>query len=427
MKRAELIKASQQNQEPDWFLEKRLQALEKINDLSLLYLQRFRYDDWPLSKDQNLRWQDSDSNLYQDGTSSTLKIIQLGQNTVKIQVPDELKQQGLILTDIFTAMQQYPEMVKKYLYFVSDFNEERDIAYNAAFMNNGIFLYIPDNLELKRPVEIELIQDSIFKNTLASHMLVVAGKNSNAKLLEHISTIGEEKNAANLVVEVVAQDSSHIEFSSIDEIGEKSTLYFNRRARLGRDSHVEWNTALFNNCNTVGDIASELRGEGSYAYSKAIAVTTNTQQVAINNRVINYGPHTTGLINQRGVLLENSKLIFNGIGKIVHGAHGSNADQENRVLMMSDKAQGDANPLLLIDENDVIAAHAASVGPVDPVQMNYLMSRGIPYVQAERMVIHGFLDAVLGAIPKGKVRERMLEILERKLIDGQKSYYHDKK
>ena len=61
------------------------------------------------------------------------------------------------------------------------------------------------------------------------------------------------------------------------------------------------------------------------------------------------------------------------------------ADQQNRVLMMSDKAHGDANPLLLIDENDVIAAHAASVGPVDKVQMNYLMSRGIPYDQAQKI------------------------------------------
>lgn len=95
--------------------------------------------------------------------------------------------------------------------------------------------------------------------------------------------------------------------------------------------------------------------------------------------------------------------------------------------MMSDTAQGDANPLLLIDENDVIAAHAASVGPVDPIQMNYLMSRGIPYAQAERMVIHGFLDPVLGAIPKGKVKDRMLAISERKLINGQRSYYKNKK
>ena len=109
------------------------------------------------------------------------------------------------------------------------------------------------------------------------------------------------------------------------------------------------------------------------------------------------------------------------------GAHGSKADQQNRVLMMSDTAQGDANPLLLIDENDVIAAHAASVGPVDPIQMNYLMSRGIPYAQAERMVIHGFLDPVLGAIPKGKVKDRMLAISERKLINGQRSYYKNKK
>ena len=91
--------------------------------------------------------------------------------------------------------------------------------------------------------------------------------------------------------------------------------------------------------------------------------------------------------------------------------------------MMSDHAQGDANPLLLIDENDVIAAHAASVGPVDQIQLDYLMSRGIPFRQAERMVIHGFLDAVLGSISKGNVRDRMLKLLERKLIIGQNEYY----
>ncbi|MDN6043055.1 MAG: SufD family Fe-S cluster assembly protein, partial [Lactobacillus sp.] len=154
-----------------------------------------------------------------------------------------------------------------------------------------------------------------------------------------------------------------------------------------------------------------------------IAVTARDEQVAINNRVIIRGRHSTGLINQRGVLLDQSKLIFNGIGQIVHGASGAKADQKNRVLMMSDEAHGDANPLLLIDENDVIAAHAASVGPVDPIQMNYLMSRGLTYPTAERMVIHGFLDAVLSGMPAGLVRDRMLAILERKLIHGQKQRF----
>lgn len=392
--------------EPDWLTKERLEAFTLIEKLPLPKMQQFTYSDWPLIADNDLSFE---------------------QSALKVSNDLELEEKKSICQDIFSASRQRPELVHKYLNSVSHFNEDKLLAYNTAFMNNGLFLYIPDNVELQEPIEIELTQNSTDKNGLVSHIVIVVGKNSKAKFIQHLSTIGHEKNIANLVVEVQALDGSNIEFSSLDEMSENTTLYFNRRANLARDAHVEWNVAFMNDCNTVGDLASELLGEGSYAYSKAIAITTGKQKVAVNNQVINRGPHSTGLINQRGVLLEDSRLIFNGIGQIVHGAHGSKADQQNRVLMMSDTAQGDANPLLLIDENDVIAAHAASVGPVDPIQMNYLMSRGIPYAQAERMVIHGFLDPVLGAIPKGKVKDHMLSILERKLINGQRSYYKNKK
>ena len=170
-----------------------------------------------------------------------------------------------------------------------------------------------------------------------------------------------------------------------------------------------------NDCNTVGDIDAELVGDGSQAHSNMIGVTGHQQHVGINNRVTNRGKHTLGLINQRGVINDQSELIFNGIGQIIHGAHGSQADQQNRVLVMSEQARGDANPILLIDENDVEAGHAASVGPVDPHQMYYLMSRGIPQKLAEQMVIRGFLGPVLDNIPSANVRQHMINILERKL------------
>ena len=293
-------------------------------------------------------------------------------------------------------------------------------------MNTGAFLYVPDDVEIDTPIEANIIQNTELMATsmpMISHILIVVGKRSKLNFIQQLSSSVGERNLINLVVEVVVEDGANISFSALDETELGTLVFFNRRASVGRDAHIEWNVAFMNNDNTIGDLASELIGEGSYANSKAIAVTTGNQKLVVNNRVINRGPHSTGLINQRGVLLENSKLIFNGIGQIIHGAHGSKADQQNRVLMMSDHAQGDANPLLLIDENDVIAAHAASVGPVDQIQLDYLMSRGIPFRQAERMVIHGFLDAVLGSISKGNVRDRMLKLLERKLIIGQNEYY----
>ena len=327
-----------------------------------------------------------------------------------------LEKKGIILTDIFTASKKYPELVQSTLGSVIKHNEDKLTAYHYAYLNSGLFLYIPKDTILTEPITISL---SPTQDTYISHLLIVADNNSKVKFLEEIQDKEKKASSASLMVELVARPGSHIEFSSLDELSQDTTLYFNRRAKIEKDAHVEWAIAFMNDCNTLGDLDSELVGEGSFADSKAIAVTTANQKVGINNRVTNRGPHSTGLINQRGVLLENSRLIFNGIGQIVHGAHGSKADQQNRVLMMSDEAHGDANPLLLIDENDVIAAHAASVGPVDKVQMNYLMSRGIPYDQAQRLVIRGFLGAVLDAIPNKDVRRKMIDILERKLIDGQ--------
>lgn len=392
-----LLNFSHKNNESSWLTDLRIKSFERLEELDYPKMQRFSYQDWPLIKKEDFSW----SNQADFSLKEEQKL---------------LEKKGIILTDIFTASKKYPELVQSTLGSVIKHNEDKLTAYHYAYLNSGLFLYIPKDTILTEPITISL---SPTQDTYISHLLIVADNNSKVKFLEEIQDKEKKASSASLMVELVARPGSHIEFSSLDELSQDTTLYFNRRAKIEKDAHVEWSIAFMNDCNTLGDLDSELVGEGSFADSKAIAVTTANQKVGINNRVTNRGPHSTGLINQRGVLLENSRLIFNGIGQIVHGAHGSKADQQNRVLMMSDEAHGDANPLLLIDENDVIAAHAASVGPVDKVQMNYLMSRGIPYDQAQRLVIRGFLGAVLDAIPNKDVRRKMIDILERKLIDGQ--------
>ena len=392
-----LLNFSHKNNESSWLTDLRIKSFERLEELDYPKMQRFSYQDWPLIKKKDFSW----SNQADFSLKEEQKL---------------LEKKGIILTDIFTASKKYPELVQSTLGSVIKHNEDKLTAYHYAYLNSGLFLYIPKDTILTEPITISL---SPTQDTYISHLLIVADNNSKVKFLEEIQDKEKKASSASLMVELIARPGSHIEFSSLDELSQDTTLYFNRRAKIEKDAHVEWAIAFMNDCNTLGDLDSELVGEGSFADSKAIAVTTGDQRVGINNRVTNRGPHSTGLINQRGVLLENSRLIFNGIGQIVHGAHGSKADQQNRVLMMSDEAHGDANPLLLIDENDVIAAHAASVGPVDKVQMNYLMSRGIPYDQAQRLVIRGFLGAVLDAIPNKDVRRKMIDILERKLIDGQ--------
>lgn len=416
----QLTVASQQNEEPASLLERRLAARDLMAQLRLPRMQRFNFRDWPLIADQPLEWVSSDTDLEKIAPDDeVIRVTQVGQTTVKVYIPERLRAAGVVLTDIFTAARQYPEMFEKYFMSAIKTDENLLTAYHVAYLNAGLFLYVPKNVEIEKPIEAELVQDNTQDQPLVSHILVVADRGSKVKFIQHLTTVGDQANPANMMIELIARDNSEIDFSSLDELGAQTHTYFKRRADIGRDAHVEWAVGLMNDGDTVGDMDSELLGEGGYANSKMIAVTTRKQEVGVNNRVTNHGKHTTGLINQRGVILENSELIFNGIGQIIHGAHGSKADQQNRVLIMSDQARGDANPILLIDENDVEAGHAASVGPVDPHQMYYLMSRGIPRKQAERMVIRGFLGAVLSAIPAADVRNKLVEILERKLTDGQ--------
>jgi Fe-S cluster assembly protein SufD len=416
----QLTSASQQHDEPQFLLDRRLAARDLMAKLRLPRMQRFKFHDWPLIADQPLTWVNSDTNLEELAPDDeVIRVTQVGQTTVKIHVPEKLQDEGVVLTDIFTAAKNYPEVFQKNFMTAIKADENLLTAYHMAYLNAGLFLYVPKNVEIKKPIEAEIVQDNTRDQPLISHILVVADQGSKVKFIQHLTTVGKNENPANMMIELIAKDNSEIDFSSLDELGASTHTYFKRRADIGRDAHVEWAVGLMNDGDTVGDMDSELLGEGGYANSKMIAVTTLNQEVGVNNRVTNHGKHTTGLINQRGVILENSELIFNGIGQIIHGAHGSKADQQNRVLIMSDKARGDANPILLIDENDVEAGHAASVGPVDPHQMYYLMSRGIPRKQAERMVIRGFLGAVLSAIPAADVRKKLVDILERKLTDGQ--------
>lgn len=193
------------------------------------------------------------------------------------------------------------------------------------------------------------------------------------------------------------------------------TAYLSRRARHASDATVDWALGVMNEGNVVADFDSDLIGNGSHANLKVVAASSGKQVQGIDTRVTNYGRHSVGHILQHGVILERGTLTFNGIGHIVKGAKGADAQQESRVLMLSDNARSDANPILLIDENEVTAGHAASIGQVDPEDMYYLMSRGIDRQTAERLVIRGFLGTVITEIPVKEVRDEMIQVLDSKL------------
>ena len=405
---------SQLHAEPEWLASLRQKAFVKIDQLDLPIIERVKFHRWNLG-DGRISESDPLASV-PDFTSlgDNLKFIQMGTQTVLEQLPADLAEQGVVFTDFHSALEEIPELVEKHLMSAVKYDEDKLAAYHTAYFNSGAVLYVPDNVEIDQPIEGIFYQDSESDVPFNKHILIIAGKHSKVNYLERLETYGEGAvpATANITVEVIAQAGAQIKFSAIDRLGENVTAYISRRGKLDNDAMIDWAIGVMNEGNVVADFDSDLYGKGSHADMKVVALSSGKQVQGIDTRVTNYGCNSIGNILQHGVILEKGTLTFNGIGHIIKGAKGADAQQESRVLMLSDQARSDANPILLIDENDVTAGHAASIGQVDPEDMYYLMSRGLEKATAERLVVRGFLGSVIVEIPVKEVRDEMIENID---------------
>lgn len=413
---------SQMHAEPEWLANLRQAAFDKVEELKLPIIERVKFHRWNLG-DGTLSESESLANV-PDFTAldNHLKLVQIGTQTVLEQLPADLAEQGVIFTDFYSALEEIPEIIEKHFMSAVKYDEDKLAAYHTAYFNSGAVLYIPDNVEINQPIEGIFYQDSESDVPFNKHILIIAGKHSKVTYLERLETYGSGSVSAtaNITVEVIAQTGAQIKFSAIDRLGENVTAYISRRGKLDDDSMIDWAIGVMNEGNVIADFDSDLFGRGSHADMKVVALSRGKQIQGIDSRVTNYGCNSIGNILQHGVILEKGTLTFNGIGHIIKGAKGADAQQESRVLMLSDKARSDANPILLIDENDVTAGHAASIGQVDPEDMYYLMSRGLDQATAERLVVRGFLGSVIVEVPVKEVRVEMIETIDEILAKNKR-------
>ncbi|MFZ3576742.1 Fe-S cluster assembly protein SufD [Virgibacillus sp. DJP39] len=415
---------SKDKNEPEWMKSLRLHALDQADTLDMPRPDKTKIRKWNFSNFKHSAEGEAISSLenlpeqikdFIEKDSENL-IIQRNHSVAYASLNAELKEKGVIFTDIFTALKEHEDLVKRY--YMKDavsVDEHRLTALHAALMNGGIFVYVPKNVELDVPLQTIFWQEDP-EVALFNHVLVVADDNSSLTYVEnYISSNHEQETVANIVTEVIAHNNAKISFGAVDNFAAGTTTYVNRRGIAYRDAKIDWALGQMNNGNTVSENVTHLVGDNSESNAKTVTVGHGKQIQNFTAKIVHFGKASNGYILQHGVMKDSATAIFNGIGKIEHGAAKSNAEQESRVLMLSEKSRGDANPILLIDEDDVTAGHAASVGNVDPVQLYYLMSRGITKKEAERLIIHGFLAPVVNQLPIESVKRQLTQVIERKV------------
>ncbi|MDM5339756.1 Fe-S cluster assembly protein SufD [Fictibacillus enclensis] len=416
-------KFSESRQEPQWLLDLRLRALELAQQLPMPKPDKTKIDKWNLTEFNHISSKENGTELPEqvkaligeDGEAGNLLVIQNGK-TLRSSVTDELAAQGVIFTDLVTAAKEHGDLLQKY--FMQDgvsVDENRLTAIHAALVNNGAFIHVPKNVEVKAPLQAIYFHDDE-QAGLVNHVIVAAEDNSSVTYVEnYLSTNNEGDSVSNIVSEVFAGPGAKVVYGAVDNLAKGMTSYINRRGRAGRDARIEWALGQLNDGNTVSDNTTHLVGDGSFTDTKTVNIGQGDQKQNFVAQIFHHGKSSEGYILTHGVMKDAASSIFNGITKIEHGATKSNGEQTERVLMLSEKARGDANPILLIDEDDVTAGHAASVGRIDPIQLFYLMSRGISKAEAERLIIHGFLGPVVNEMPLESVKKRLVEVIERKV------------
>ncbi|GIQ69891.1 Fe-S cluster assembly protein SufD [Xylanibacillus composti] len=416
--------ASKANGEPEWLINLRVKALELAGQLELPKLEKTRIDRWqidaygankaaqPVAEATGLP--EIAKDLLPENEAGHL-IVQHNSGAAYTQISDDLKSQGVIFTDMATAAREHGDLLQQYLHTVVKPEEHRLTALHAAVFQGGIFIHVPKNVRVELPLQALFISDDA-EASFSPHVLIVAEQGSEVTYVDNVVSAGLRSELVhNAVVEIVAKPGATVRFASVHRLGKEVTDLSTRRAIVEQDARVEWILGEMNDGNCMSDTTSILKGNGSSSDHKVICVGTGDQKLNITTRAVHFGRQSSSDMITRAVMRDEATAIVNGITKIEKGATDANGEQTERVLMLSPKARGDANPMLLIDEDEVKAGHAASVGQVNKDQLYYMMSRGISKDQATRLIIYGFLAPVVSEIPLESLEKKLSEWVERKL------------
>jgi Fe-S cluster assembly protein SufD len=409
--------------EPQWMLERRLEAWKHFVAL-------------PMPTRQDEEWRRTDvSSLDLDslapftaasgaGIESPMQLdggnggLLTHDNSVatRVATSPELEAQGVIFTDLETALREHEDLVRQY--FMTEAvpaSYNKFAALNGALWSGGTFLYVPRGADVTLPLR-SLYTLSAGGSALFTHTLVVVEPEANVTYVEEYVSPPIESRSLNAgVVEVFVKQSSHVTFVTLQEWqGEMWDLSV-QRVMIDRDAQIDWLVVGMSAGLTKTNIEAAMRGSGARAQMLGILWGEGAQHTHYHTVQDHIAPHTTSDLLYKGALTDSAKSIFTGTIRVVKGANGTDAYQANRNLLLSNKASSFPSPNLEIEANEVRCTHGATIGRVDEDQLFYLMSRGLSKDVATRMVVEGFFEDVLEREPAETIRDNLRQMIFRKM------------
>lgn len=394
-----LDEISEANNEPAWLKEYRKNSFsiyEKLpSEVSPLYN---KYSDANRMDASQVTFSLSSDTTLPDFVNDRLSeisdnpsIIQIGTNISKINIPSELKSKGLVVCSIQDAIKEHEDKIRKTFEKI-DANKDKYVALNNAFFNSGIFIYVPRNLALEKPIHV-ISSLSLDQSSTISRNIVIGDENSKASIVQEIYAPKSAKQQAYLeVLDVTASPNSHLELVTLQAMDENAVNFSSRAARIAQDAQMNWYLGLFGSYLSRYKVDNYLNGIGANAHDTEVVFGNKNQSFDLASNLIHNAPSTIGRVLEKSVLKDTSKSLFKGMIRIEKDAHHAESYLAGHSILLDKGAKSDSIPGLEILTNDVKATHSASVAQMDEEQLFYLATRCLNKPGAQKIIVEGFLE-----------------------------------
>ncbi len=344
-----------------------------------------------------------------------LMVLQPGR-PAEVHGGEALAASGVVFADWATAVSQYESQLKASLGTIVSDDEGKFSALAAALADQGVVLIVPPRLRLDIPLH-SILWAPGSERLDASRLLVVVGDGASVTYVHESAspTVADGTAVHAGVVELHIGRGAELRFVELQSWGQHVWNFTHERARVESGGRLDWIFGAVGSRLTKNFSTLDLVGPGAEGRMSGFYFADDRQHLDHDTQQNHLAEHTTSDLLYKGALLGHSRSVWQGMIYVAPGAQKTDGYQANRNLILSRHARADSIPGLEILADDVRCTHGATVSQLEEEPVFYLMSRGLPRREAERLVVDGFFDPIMQRVPFEGVRERFQRMISAKM------------
>ena len=414
----EIIKEiSKQKNDPEWMKEFRLKALEVYEklelptwgpDLSELNMDEIATYVRPKSK-MTGNWDEVPDDI--KNTFDKLGIpeaekkslagvgAQYDSEVVYHSMKNELLEQGVIYTDMETAVREYPDIVKAHFMKCVPVYDHKFVALHGAVWSGGSFVYVPKGVNVEIPIQSYFRLNSPESGQF-EHTLIIVDEGASLHFIEGCSA--PKYNKVNLhagCVELYVKDNAYLRYSTIENWSKNMLNLNTKKAILGKNAKVDWVSGSFGSKISMLYPMSILNGEGARTEYTGISFAGKGQNLDTGFKVIHNAPNTSSIVNSKSISKNGGTATYRALVRVNENATNSKVSVDCESLMLDDISRSDTIPVNDIRTDEVEFSHEAKIGKISDKSIFYLMTRGLSEEDAKAMIVRGFAEPISKELP----------------------------